>query len=117
MAAPIPRVPPVTKATLPSSLSPVLVERSCVAVMASSPGAARLTLGPRAWSGGCWPHRVPHGRPLAQHPGNGRHRQRSPNRTGSSVLTAGADETSDGHRLDLEGHLRIQTAPVERLLL
>src|ERR687894_306813 len=40
MAAPIPRVPPVTKATLPESLSPVLLVRSWVTVTGSSWGRA-----------------------------------------------------------------------------
>src|SRR5215217_4582865 len=47
MAAPIPRVPPVTNATRPESLSPVLLVRSWVAVTGSSCGS-----GACAWSMG-----------------------------------------------------------------
>src|SRR5687768_3518713 len=41
IAAPIPRVPPVTKATLPRSFSPVVAVLASVAVIASSMGSAR----------------------------------------------------------------------------
>src|SRR3712207_9411815 len=53
IAAPIPRVPPVTNATRPESLSPVLLVRSWVAVTGSScgSGACASFLG-RSWCAG-----------------------------------------------------------------